>query len=161
MKKILLIITISLLFSNVASASDIYGRGEIQLSKGMADYFIKYIRGEKGKKPSDFYVTLDGKDGTFWYCSAASSCQAGVLKDDLEDCERKTGKQCKKFSFKRSIKWKNGINQGGKSASFKKKMTLDEVKEKLTNLGFYEPNNIKKKSKSNTSNYIKKKKIQP
>ena len=65
MKNILTIITLSLLFTNVASASDRYGRGELQLSKGMADYFIKYIRGERGKKPSDFYVTLDGKNGIF------------------------------------------------------------------------------------------------
>ncbi|MDC0164453.1 hypothetical protein OAI51_01815 [Candidatus Pelagibacter bacterium] len=138
MKNILTIITLSLLFTNVASASDRYGRGELQLSKGMADYFIKYIRGERGKKPSDFYVTLDGKNGIFWYCSAASSCSAGVLKDDLEDCERKTGKQCKKFAFKRSIKWKNNINPGkGKISKFNSKMTDAEIYNKLTELGFY------------------------
>ena len=43
MKNILTIITLSLLFTNVASASDRYGRGELQLSKGMADYFIEFI----------------------------------------------------------------------------------------------------------------------
>ena len=138
MNKILTIIIISLLFSNVASASDKYGRGELQLSKGMADYFIKYIRGERGKKPSDMYVTLDGKDGTYWFCSAASSCSGGALRADLADCERKTGKQCKKFAFKRYIKWKNDINPGkGKISKFNSKMTDTEMYNKLTELGFY------------------------
>jgi len=140
MKKIFGVsIFIFLLFNTVVNASSkYYGRGDLQLTKGTADYFIKYIRGEKGKKPSDFYVTLDGTDAVYWYCAAASPCSGGSGQQDIESCERSTGKQCAKFAFKRSIKWKNGINPGkGKASRFNSKMSDEEMYKKLTELGFY------------------------
>ena len=136
--KLLQLILLILFFTNPLSANDKYGRGELQLSKSMVDYFIKYIRGEKGKRPSDFYTTLDGTDGTFWYCNSGVNCSSGNLKEDLADCETKTGKQCAKFAFKRYVKWKNNINPGkGKVSKFNSKMTDAEIYDKLNKLGFY------------------------
>ena len=136
--RFILITFLSLFFTNIVSATDKYGRGELQLNKQMADYFIKYIRGERGKNPSDFYTTLDGTNGTFWYCNAGRNCTSGALKEDLANCEAKTGKQCAKFALRRYVKWKNGINPGkGKASKFNSKMTDSEMYDKLTELGFY------------------------
>ena len=44
---------------------------------------------------------------------------------------------CATFAVGRSVKWKNGVNPGGKAAAFKKSMSLDEVRERLITLGFY------------------------
>ena len=60
----------------------------------MVNYFIKYIRGRGAEKnPSDFYITLDGTSGTYWTCYSTSMCQPGSAKEDIKDCERKTGKK--------------------------------------------------------------------
>ena len=137
MKKILGIISITvLIFSNSANAGK-WGEGELQLTKSMADYFIQFIRGKGNKSPADFYVTLDGTDGTYWYCSAGS-CSEGSSVQDIKDCEFKTGKKCKKFAFRRTIKWKNGINSGKyKESTINSKWSDTEIYAKLTELGFY------------------------
>ena len=137
MKKILGIAILTLLiFSNNANAQR-WGEGELQLTKGMADYFIKFIRGKGNKKPADFYVTLDGTDGTSWTCSY-TRCTEGDPIQDILDCERKTGKKCKKFAWKRTVKWKNGINPAkGKASTFRSKWSDAEMYAKLTELGFY------------------------
>tara|TARA_A100001011_G_C14027947_1_gene722323 strand:- start:138 stop:554 length:417 start_codon:yes stop_codon:yes gene_type:complete len=132
---------IAILFLKILLVSNVnanpYGRGEIKLTSGMVDYFIKYIRGERGKKPADFYVTLDGTDGIFWYCNYGS-CHGGAASEDIKECERKTGKECAKFAKGRSVKWKNGINPGkGKESKFNSKMSDIEMADKLKDLGFY------------------------
>ena len=59
---------------------------EVNLNLRVAvDYFIKYIRGEK-KRPSDFYITLDGTDGIYWYCGYASQCAGGSASLDIKEC---------------------------------------------------------------------------
>ena len=137
MKKIsAIVVLIFLIFSNNVNAQR-WGEGELQLTKSMADYFIKFIRGKGNKKPADFYVTLDGTDGTSWTCSYAQ-CMEGDPIQDINDCERKTGKKCKKFAWKRTVKWKNGINPAkGKASTFRSKWSDAEMYEKLTELGFY------------------------
>ena len=72
------------------------------------------------------------------YCPAASAmrCQAGSDREVVSYCERKQNLPCATFAVRRSVKWKNGINPGGKAAAFKKSMSLDEVREKLIELGF-------------------------
>jgi len=137
MKKILGIISITvLIFSNSANAGK-WGEGELQLTKSMADYFIQFIRGKGNKSPADFYVTLDGIDAMYWYCSAGS-CKEGSSVQDIKDCEFKTGKKCKKFAFRRTIKWKNGINSGKyKESTINSKWSDTEIYAKLTELGFY------------------------
>ena len=139
MKKYFLLFSLLLLLPlNVANANP-YGRGDLKLTKPMVDYFIKYIRGERSKRPFDFYVTLDGTDGIFWYCEHGTTCAGGSAKQDIAVCERKTGKECAKFAKGRSIKWKNGINPGkGKQSLFNSKMSESEMIDKLKSLGFYE-----------------------
>ena len=133
---VLSLLIVLLLPFSLANANP-YGRGEINLTSSMVDYFIKYIRGERGKKPADFYVTLDGADGIFWYCSYGS-CEGGSASEDIKVCERKTGKECAKFAKGRSVKWKNGINTGrGKASKFNSKMSDAEIISKLKELGFY------------------------
>ena len=36
----------------------------------VVEYFIQYIRGGQFKYPMIFYVTLDGSDGTYWFCQS-------------------------------------------------------------------------------------------
>ena len=119
--------------------SNPYGEGNLQLAENMVNYFIKYIRGRGAEKnPSDFYITLDGTSGTYWTCYSTSMCQPGSAKEDIKDCERKTGKKCKKFARQRTIKWKNGINPGkGKASKISSKLSDEEIRDKLNKLGFY------------------------
>ena len=125
-----------LFFSNNSYAAK-YGTGELKLTNSMVNYFIQYIRGKQFKYPSDFYVTLDGTDGTSWTCAEMTNCSSGSVIIDLKDCFRKTGKECKKFARKRTIKWENGINPGkGKESTIKSKWSEAEIREKLTKLGF-------------------------
>ena len=137
-KKIVLLLPL-LLFSSVNySYSGTYGEGKLQLTDGIVNYFIKYLRGGTNKFPSDFYVTFDGTGATYWFCSVHANCSSGVLKEDLTDCEHRTGKKCGKFALKRYVKWKNGINPGkGKSSKFSSKWTDQQIKDKLHELGFY------------------------
>ena len=131
------VICFSLIFFPAKSGS-IYGEGELKLTDSMVRYFLKYIKGEQFKYPSDFYVTLDGTDGTYWFCREMTNCSPGSPTQDIKDCERKTGKKCKKFARKRTIKWKNGINPAkGKMSRIDSKLDLDGLKAKLTELGFY------------------------
>ena len=134
--KILCLILIISFSSNNSYAAK-YGTGELKLTNGMVNYFIRYIRGKQFRYPSVFYVTLDGTNGTSWYCSEMTNCGSGSLVIDLKDCFRHTGKECKKFAIKRTIKWENGINPGkGKISQIKTKWTDQEIKSHLKKLGF-------------------------
>ena len=137
MKKILGIVFLTLITFNPAK-SGIYGEGELKLSDSMVRYFMQYIKGANGKYPSDFYVTTDGMDGTYWTCTTPSNCSPGSVTTDKIQCEQQTGKPCEKFARKRQIKWKNGINPGkGKVSTISSKLDINELKVKLTELGFY------------------------
>tara|TARA_B110000977_G_scaffold29678_1_gene38627 strand:- start:103 stop:525 length:423 start_codon:yes stop_codon:yes gene_type:complete len=134
--KILCLILIISFSSNNSYAAR-YGTGELKLTNSMVNYFIQYIRGKQFKYPSDFYVTLDGTDGTYWTCAEMTNCKSGSLVNDLKDCFRKTGKECKKFAWKRTIKWNNGINPGkGKISQIKNKWSDQEIRSHLKKLGF-------------------------
>jgi len=137
MKKFLGIVVFSLLiFSNTANAGK-WGEGDLQLSGAALDYFKVFIRGGYQNKPSDFYVTLDGTDATYWTCSEGL-CSEGDHINDIKHCERLTGKKCKKFAFRRVVKWKNGINTGHyKKSTFNSKWSDSEIENKLNELGFY------------------------
>ena len=150
MKKVLGIVILTfLIFSNNVNAQR-WGEGELQLTRNSAEQFIKFIRGKGNKKPADFYVTLDGTDVSYWTCSYAQ-CVEGDPIQDIYHCERQTGKKCKKFAWKRTVKWKNGINPAkGKASTFNSKWSDAEMYAKLTELGFYN-NNSSKKSENNTN----------
>ena len=160
MKKFLGILVTGLLWCNPSNSGG-WGEGELQLTKPMADYFIKFIRGKGSKHPADFYVTLDGTNAMYWYCSQGPTrCVEGSSKDDIKVCEKRTGKKCKKFAFKRTVKWKNGINPAkGKASKFNSKWSDSEIYAKLTELGFYKNDFSKKsitKSSDNSSDIVDK-----
>ena len=138
MKKILGIVVLSLLFfGNISKAGSKWGEGELQLTTNIVDYFIQFIRGKGDKRPADFYVTLDGTDAIYWYCSHGS-CQEGSPTQRIKTCESLTGKKCKKFAYRRTIRWKNGINPAkGKASTINSKWSDTEIYAKLTELGFY------------------------
>ena len=156
MKKILGIIVLSLLFfGNISKAGSMWGEGELQLTRSVVDYFIQFVRGKGNKSPADFYVTLDGTDAMYWYCSAGS-CREGSAAQDIRTCESKTGKKCKKFAFRRTIKWKNGINPAKyKASTIHSKWPDTEIYAKLTELGFYN-NDLSKKVEPKITNKVKK-----
>ena len=137
MKKLLGILVLGLMICNTGNAAK-YGEGELKLSPSVVDNFIRYIRGSGNQNPSDFYVTLDGTGYISWYCAKGPSvCSEGDLVQDILHCERRTEKKCKKFALRRIVKWKNGINPGkGKASKFNSKWTDDQMKAKLTELGF-------------------------
>jgi len=156
MKKILGIVFLTLIMFNPVK-SGIYGEGKLKLSDNIVRYFMQYIKGGNGKYPSDFYITTDGMDATYWTCIAQSNCKPGSVKIDKISCEQQTGKPCEKFARKRQIKWKNGINPGkGKVSTISSKLDINELKVKLTELGFY--GNSASSANTTTPKITKKKK---
>ena len=134
--KILCLILIISFSSNNSYAAR-YGTGELKLTDSVVRYFIQYIRGKQFKYPGKFYVAIDGTDYLYWYCSEMTNCEGGSISQDLAECFRITGIECKKFARKRTIKWENGINPGkGKESTIKSKWSEAEIREKLTKLGF-------------------------
>ena len=126
-----LILLLPLNFSNANAG---YGKGELTITETGVSGFYEYLQGRKGK-PMRAVVTSDGSEFFWMYCPAAQ-CQASNDSQAISYCERKQDLPCATFAVGRSVKWKNGINPGGKAASFKKSMTLDEVRDKLAALGF-------------------------
>ena len=59
--------------------------------------------------------------------------------NEKKRCESQFGKICEIFALRRSIKWKNEqtINFKGNDKKFSSKDSLNEIKTKLTKLGFY------------------------
>jgi len=139
MKKAILILVLSLLWCN-PSYSGSWGEGELQLTKSSADYFIKYLKGSIDRKPGDFYVTVDGTNVQYWLCPYGL-CERGDDVQNIQRCEIRTGKKCKKFAFRRQVRWNNGINpRTRKGSTFKSKWSDAEIYAKLTELGFYKNN---------------------
>ena len=149
MKKLLGIVVAGLLWCNTSNSGG-WGEGELQLTKPIADYFIQFIRGKGSKSPADFYVTLDGTDAMYWFCSRGpANCVEGSSAEDIKTCEIKTRKKCKKFAFRRTIKWKNGINPAkGGASKINSKWSDSEIYAKLTELGFYKNDFSKKITKN-------------
>tara|TARA_B100000686_G_C16670619_1_gene906225 strand:+ start:244 stop:1029 length:786 start_codon:yes stop_codon:yes gene_type:complete len=141
MKKIFVFILFSFFWFLPTNAFNKWGEGELQLTEQMVNYFAKYLRGKGNKNPADFYVTLDGTDGTYWTCGTGHSCSQGDPKADIRRCEELTGKKCKKFARMRTVRWKNGINTGkSRDSKFSSKMTDEQLRVKLNKLGFYNNN---------------------
>jgi len=136
MKKFLGILAINLILCSTSVAAT-FGSGELKLTPGMVDYFIQYLKGGRSNAPMMFLVTLNGNDGTYWYCPAGqANCRGSSSKRFIEDCERKTKQTCAVFARWRTVKWKNGINQGKKESKFNSKWSDSEIRTKLTSLGF-------------------------
>ena len=137
MKKLLGIVVLGLLWCNVAFAGNYIGEGELQLTDRIARYFAYYIKGEGGKKPSVFYVTINGDDAVHWYCPE-TQCRPITPSEDIKTCERATNQKCKMFARGKYIKWKNGISPGkGKITKVDSRWNETQILAKLTELGFY------------------------
>ena len=135
MKKFLGILFLGLLFISSPANAGTTGSGELKISSGVFNAFLKYLRGGTNKVPDKFLVTLDGKDSYYWYCSHGT-CVAGGDSGDIKVCELHYDKECKIFAKRRTIRWKNGINKGGKQGKINSKWSDSEIRAKLTELGF-------------------------
>ena len=152
MKKLLAVIILSLFWSGNINAN---GFGDLILSDKVVKNLHSYI---KHKKPVIFIVTEDGLDSRGWKCPHTSCVPTGSMNEE-KLCEQQTGKKCYRFALRRTIKWKNSQSGElkGKDKRFSSKDSLNEIKTKLTALGFYgDPANLTPKSNKYIS--IKKKK---
>ena len=99
--------------------------------------FIEYIK-MKGSKPYIFVVDTTGRYSTYYFCPSGGSCTGGE-EEAINQCERSSSEEfleCHLFSQHRTIRWKNGINPGGKKSRIKSKWTDIEIRSKLKQLGF-------------------------
>ena len=145
-----LIILLPLSFSNANAG---YGKGDLTITERGVKGFYEYLQGRKGK-PLRAVVSSDGNRFFWRYCPAAQCLSEGDASA-VNYCESKQNLPCATFAVGRSVKWKNGINPGGKAAAFKKSMTLDEVRDKLAALGFLDKDHEKKAKDSNKSDITK------
>tara|TARA_X000000368_G_C22919792_1_gene662522 strand:- start:88 stop:726 length:639 start_codon:yes stop_codon:yes gene_type:complete len=170
MKKIAFTFILFFIIFNFAKASSPggWGSGQLQLSERAVEEFIIYLRADtskfkknKGQRvhPIDFYISTDGGSTSFWYCPY-SRCTPMDPAQGITNCERKTGKVCKRFALRRTVKWKNGINPAkGKASRFSSKWSDSEIRAKLKELGFYDNDFSEVKKKTEPNKKIKKPKI--
>jgi len=132
MNKFFAIIVLCLLLSQNTSAS---GTGEIILNDRVVYNFERYL---KFKKPVVFLVTVDGENSTGWKCPHAECVPTGAM-NEKKLCERKYGKKCFVFAKRRTIYWKSpkSASVKRKDKKFSSKDSLNEIKTKLSKLGFY------------------------
>ena len=139
-KKFIFILALSISINFIStsnSSANKYGNGELKLSPMVVEYFIQYIRGKQSKYPAIFYVTLDGTDATYWYCSERTNCQSGSPSQERAICLQATGQECRAFARQRTIKWKTDLNPGkGKISTINSRWTDQEIRNKLNELGF-------------------------
>jgi hypothetical protein len=143
MKKILGIVVLSLLLSGNVYARGPNGEGDLKLSPNTLLRFQDYLRGgvsdgsiSTHNRPMSFWITLDGKNTTWWYCPHGQ-CQPGSPSMEKKACEEFYNKDCARFAKGRTVKWKNDINPGkGKQSTFNSKWSNAEITAKLTELGF-------------------------
>ena len=138
---------------NYSNANAGYGKGDLTITETGVSGFYEYLQGRKGK-PMRAVVNSDGSKFFWMYCPA-TRCSPSSDTEAVNYCERKQNLPCATFAVGRSVKWKNGINPGGKEAAFKKSMTLDEVRDKLAALGFLGEDYEKKAKDSNKSDITK------
>lgn len=126
------------------------------MSNQSVERFIQYIRGKKGQKPMTFILSDNGLWSTWWYCGHAAGCRDGTnYEPTIRECERATGTDCGLFARRYTILWKNGINPGkGNESKIRMKWSDDQIRAKLTELGFLGS----KTTSSSSSNTIKEKK---
>ena len=143
MKNFIILCFLLIMFSSKSYAAQ-DGRGELQLSEQAVNSFINYIKGDtnRGKslsnRPMSYWISNDGNLGFWWYCPYERCASNGSQERKI--CEKESNQSCSRFSNGRYIRWDNGINPKGKAAKFNSKMTENEIKNKLTKLGFYKNN---------------------
>ena len=158
MKKILGIIVLGLLLSgNAYAGKKDVGKGELIFQDWLVDYFYEYIKGKGFKHPGTFVVAIDGSYATYWYCTERNNCRASNEALYNKQCEDGANVECKVFARQREIRWLNGINPGkGKPSRISSKVDKNQLKARLTELGFY--GDITSSTTTTTPKIIKKKK---
>jgi len=157
MKRCIIFVFLLFIFSFKSYAAQ-DGRGELQLTDQAVNSFIRYIKGDtsKGKsrfnKPLVLWISNDGNLAYWWYCPF-ERCTPGNGNEERKFCEKESNQSCSRFARGRYVRWDNGINPKGKAAKFSSKMTENEIKNKLTKLGFYN-NNLTTNTEINDSNDV-------
>ena len=146
MKKILIILFLTLFCISNSFAGVKIGKGEVVMSERTVDWFITYIRGKKNMKPMAFILSSNGEWSTYWYCPEGS-CRAANFMPTIRKCEEESGTTCGLFARRYSIIWKNGTKP--KKTVIKKKWTDQEIRDALKEWGFY---GVPKNSNSESSN---------
>ncbi len=117
-----------------------FGQGELKLNDSSVKGFIRFVKGKTKDSPYIFSIAEDGKAYAYWICPAGvGRCAGGnhtlVNKSCLKNSKKwGSGAKCHVLAHVRTIRWDNGIN---KKTKFKSKWSDDEIKAKLTELGFY------------------------
>ena len=136
MKKLLGILVLSFTLLSSQAKSGSIGMGEVTLHPETANEFVQYIKGKNQKKPMVFYITTDGVYSCSWYCPEAH-CEPGGHSSRIKMCEDFYDREVKLFASRRTIKWKNEFNKGGK-VKINSKWSATEIKAKLKEFGFLE-----------------------
>lgn len=134
-KKFYLIISSSIFFLISFNTHAGYGSGELKFSDNAVYAFQQYIEGKMGK-PERFFISLDGKTTYWWYCPFSECASMGDTQE-AKKCSKRAGVECKTFAVGRSIKWNNGVDKKSLKIKFTSKDSIQEIKDKLTQLGFY------------------------
>ena len=173
MKKFIITILFFIFTINSAKAAGKYqGVGELKLDDPDVKWFLQYLKAPAGQSPMLFWVLSEnGKAiwSAYWYCPEGN-CQVSALANNARICKEGAEKyykrfiteDCKIFARRRTIIWKNGINLGkGKDSQAKSKFSEEDLRAKLTELGFLgdvvsldstnNSNNTKTKSENNNS----------
>ena len=95
-----------------------YGKGNLTLTERGVKGFYEYLQGKKGK-PLRAVVSSDG-NSFFGVIVQQPQCASEGDTGAIKYCESKQKLPCATFAVGRSVKWKNGVNPGGKAAAFKK-----------------------------------------
>ena len=173
MKRFLIAILFFIFIINSVKAAGKYqGVGELKLDDPDVKWFLQYLKAPAGQSPMLFWVLSEnGKAiwSAYWYCPEGN-CQVSKLANNARICKESAEKyykkfieeECKIFARRRTIIWKNGINPGkGKTSRAKSKFSEEDLRAKLTELGFLgdavssntssSSNNTKTKSENNNS----------
>ena len=127
-----------------------YGSGELKLSDNAVYDFQRYIQGKLGR-PGKFFISIDGKTSHWWYCPVSQCAPMGDTQEARLCTKSAGGVECKTFAVRRSIRWDNGVDKKALKIKFTSKDTIQEIKDKLTKLGFYGSSDDDKiKSKTST-----------
>ena len=148
-KKFNLIITILLFFLIPSKSYAGFGSGELKLSEQSVYQFQQYL---KKKYPMKFFISVDGKMTHWWYCPEPQCESMGNTQEEKRCTNAAGGVECKTFAVRRNIKWYNGNSAKALKIKFTSKDTIQEIKDKLTKLGFYGSSDDDKiKSKTSTT----------
>ena len=147
-KKFYLIITILIFFLIPSKSYAGFGSGELKLSDQSVYQFQQYL---KKKYPSKFFISIDGKTAHWWYCPEPQCTSMGSTQEEKRCTAAAGGVQCKTFAVRRNIKWYNGKSAKALKIKFTSKDSIQEIKDKLTQLDLYGSSDDDKiKSKTST-----------